>query len=102
MTGLLQTTSRILRRAFYGLRTRQPIARDFAFSGKLARAYFTEKTWNDNLSEFGIDIWMTITAIACGFKVCQTFLGAPKSHVLKTPVPISVPCFTRSWAPFSA
>jgi glycosyltransferase involved in cell wall biosynthesis len=74
-----------LTRVLYGLRTRQPIAGDFAFSGKLARAYLTEKTWNDNVSEFGIDIWMTITAIARGFKVCQTFLGAPKSHRAKDP-----------------
>jgi glycosyltransferase involved in cell wall biosynthesis len=74
-----------LTRVLYGQRTRQPIAGDFAFSGKLARAYLTEKTWNDHVSEFGIDIWMTTTAMARGFKVCQTFLGAPKSHRAKDP-----------------
>lgn len=74
-----------LTRVLYGLRTRQPIAGDFCFSGRLARAYLTEKTWNDNVSEFGIDIWMTTIAIARGFKVCQAFMGAPKSHKPKDP-----------------
>jgi glycosyltransferase involved in cell wall biosynthesis len=74
-----------LTRVLYGLRTRQPIAGDFCFSGRLARAFLTEKTWNRNVSEFGIDIWMTTIAIARGFNVCQTFLGAPKSHRAKDP-----------------
>jgi len=74
-----------LTRILYGLRLRQPIAGDFAFSGRLARAYLTEKTWNENIAEFGIDIWMTTIAIARGFKVCQTFLGAPKAHRAKDP-----------------
>ncbi len=74
-----------LTRVLYGLRTRQPIAGDFCFSGRLARAFLTEKTWNKNVSEFGIDIWMTTIAIARGFNVCQTFLGAPKSHRAKDP-----------------
>jgi glycosyltransferase involved in cell wall biosynthesis len=74
-----------LTRVLYGLRTRQPIAGDFCFSGRLARAFLTEKTWNRNVSEFGIDIWMTTIAIARGFKVCQSFLGAPKTHRTKDP-----------------
>jgi glycosyltransferase involved in cell wall biosynthesis len=74
-----------LTRVLYGLRTRQPIAGDFGLSGKLARAYLTEKTWDDNVSEFGIDIWMTTIAISRGFQVCQTFMGAPKSHRAKDP-----------------
>jgi len=74
-----------LTRVLYGLRTRQPIAGDFCFSGRLARAFLTEKTWNRNVSAFGIDIWMTTIAIARGFNVCQTFLGAPKSHRAKDP-----------------
>jgi glycosyltransferase involved in cell wall biosynthesis len=74
-----------LTRVLYGLRTRQPIAGDFSFSGRLARAFLTEKTWNENICQFGIDIWMTTIAIARGFKVCQTFLGAPKSHSAKDP-----------------
>jgi glycosyltransferase involved in cell wall biosynthesis len=82
-----------LTRALYGLRTRQPIAGDFGFSARLARAYLTEKTWNDNVSEFGIDIWMTTIAIARGFNVCQAFMGAPKSHKPKDPAAELGPMF---------
>ncbi|MBW1972528.1 MAG: glycosyltransferase [Deltaproteobacteria bacterium] len=74
-----------LTRVLYGLRTRQPIAGDFGFSGRLARAYLTEKSWSDVVSEFGIDIWMTTIAMARGFNVCQAFLGAPKAHRAKDP-----------------
>ncbi len=74
-----------LTRVLYGLRTRQPIAGDFGFSGRLARAYLTEKIWNPEVSEFGIDIWMTTIAMARGFRVCQAFMGAPKEHKVKDP-----------------
>ncbi len=82
-----------LTRVLWGLRTRQPIAGDFAFSGRLARAYLTEKTWDENVYQFGIDIWMTSIAIARRFKVCQTFLGAPKSHRAKDPAAHLGPMF---------
>ena len=36
------------------------------------------------MARFGIDIWMTTTAIADGFRVCQAFLGA-KIHDAKDP-----------------
>ena len=36
------------------------------------------------MARFGIDIWMTTTAIAGGFRVCQSFLGA-KIHDAKDP-----------------
>jgi len=72
-------------RTLFGLRVRQPIAGDFGFSGRLARAYLSERLWNDKIANFGIDIWMTTTAIARRFSVCQTFLGSPKSHRAKDP-----------------
>ena len=74
-----------LLRSLYGLRVRQPIGGDFGFSGRLARAYLTERIWNDKIANFGIDIWMTTIAIARGFSVCQAFLGAPKVHKPKDP-----------------
>jgi glucosylglycerate synthase len=36
------------------------------------------------VARYGIDIWMTTTAIAEGFRVCQSFLGA-KLHDAKDP-----------------
>jgi glycosyltransferase involved in cell wall biosynthesis len=72
-------------RTLYGLRVRQPIGGDFGFSAKLARAFLAEKTWNERVARFGIDVWMTIVAVARHFKVCQAFLGTPKIHRQKDP-----------------
>jgi len=74
-----------LLRTLYGLRVRQPIGGDFGFSGKLARAFLSEKLWNDKIAHFGIDIWMTTIAISRQFRVCQAFLGTPKIHRPKDP-----------------
>lgn len=73
-----------LTRALYGKRVRQPIGGDFGFSGKLAKFYLTKDVWESDVARFGIDIWMTTTAIANGFKVAQSFLGA-KIHDAKDP-----------------
>jgi glycosyltransferase involved in cell wall biosynthesis len=73
-----------LTRALYGKEVRQPIGGDFGFSGTLAAHYLAQPVWESNVARFGIDIWMTTTAIAGGFKVCQAFLGA-KIHDPKDP-----------------
>lgn len=71
-------------RALYGKQVRQPIGGDFGFSGELARFYLTKDVWESDVARFGIDIWMTTTALANQFKVCQAFLGA-KIHDAKDP-----------------
>lgn len=73
-----------LTRALYGKRIRQPIGGDFGFSGKLASFYLSKDVWETDVARFGIDIWMTTTAVANGFKICQAFLGA-KIHAAKDP-----------------
>lgn len=73
-----------LTRALYGKDVRQPIGGDFGFSGGLASHYLEQRVWESNVARFGIDIWMTTTAIADGYKVCQAFLGA-KIHDAKDP-----------------
>ncbi len=73
-----------LTRALYGKRIRQPIGGEFGFSGNLARAFLTKPVWETDVARFGIDIWMTTTAIAGGFRVCQAYLGA-KLHDAKDP-----------------
>lgn len=73
-----------LTRALYGKRIRQPIGGDFGFSGELASFYLTKDVWETDVAKYGIDIWMTTTAIANNFKVCQSFLGA-KIHDPKDP-----------------
>jgi glycosyltransferase involved in cell wall biosynthesis len=73
-----------LTRALYGKRVRQPIGGDFGFSHKLANFYLAKDVWGTDVARYGIDIWMTTTAIANSYKVCQSFLGA-KIHDPKDP-----------------
>ena len=73
-----------LTRALYGLRIRQPIGGDFGVSGDLVRHYLQREDWTPETSKFGVDIWMTTSAITGGFAVCQARLGA-KVHDPKDP-----------------
>jgi glycosyltransferase involved in cell wall biosynthesis len=73
-----------LTRALYGKRVRQPIGGDFGFSGRLAQFYLTKDVWDSDVARFGIDIWMTTTAVANEFKIAQSFLDA-KIHDAKDP-----------------
>ena len=81
-------------RALYGKRVRQPIGGDFGFSEKLASFYLTKEVWETDVARFGIDIWMTTLAIAEGYKVCQSYLGA-KIHDVKDPGSDLGPMFTQ-------
>ena len=71
-------------RTLYGKSVRQPIGGEFGFSGKLAARYLEKDVWDTDVARFGIDIWMTVTAIAEGFRVGQAYLGA-KLHDAKDP-----------------
>ena len=74
-----------LTRCLYGRRVRQPIGGDFGFSGSLAEIYNLADTWNESISNFGIDIWMTTVATNNGIPICQSFMGRPKIHKPKDP-----------------
>jgi len=73
-----------LTRALYGLRVRQPIGGEFGMSARLIRRYLERDDWETDVARYGIDIWMTTVAIAEGYRVCQSFLGA-KLHDAKDP-----------------
>ena len=73
-----------LTRSLYGREVRQPIGGEFGFSGRLASHYLAQPVWESDVARFGIDIWMTTTALAGDFRVCQAFLGA-KIHDAKDP-----------------
>ncbi|MFH0965337.1 MAG: glycosyltransferase family 2 protein [Planctomycetota bacterium] len=73
-----------LTRALYGKRVRQPIGGDFAISRDLAEYYAEQDVWQTDVARFGIDIWMTTSAITKGFRVCQSNLGV-KIHDVKDP-----------------
>ena len=82
-----------LSRALYGRRMRQPIGGDFGFSGAMARLYLEGKLWDENVSLFGIDIWMTTLAINSPYPTAQAFLGTPKIHRTKDPAVSLGPMF---------
>lgn len=73
-----------LTRALYGYKIRQPIGGDFGLSLPLVRHYLEQDVWESDVAKFGIDIWMTTSAIVGGFKICQARLGA-KVHGEKDP-----------------
>jgi glucosylglycerate synthase len=81
---ITNTVTYPLTRALYGHRIRQPIGGDFGVSGDLVRHYLSLDDWTPEISKFGIDIWMTTSALTGGFAVCQTRLGA-KVHDPKDP-----------------
>lgn len=73
-------------RSLYGLRLRQPIGGDFAFSNGALQVFLQKKHWDEipYIYKFGIDIWMTTIALNEGFRVCQSVLGV-KEHEHKDP-----------------
>ena len=73
-----------LTRALYGKRIRQPIGGDFAISRDVAKFYIEQDVWDTDVARFGIDIWMTTSAVTHGFRICQSNLGV-KIHDVKDP-----------------
>lgn len=73
-----------LTRALYGKRIRQPIGGEFGLSSRLMANYLKRDDWQTDVARFGIDIWMTTIAVAEGYSICQSYLGA-KLHDAKDP-----------------
>ena len=87
-----------LTRALYGVRLRQPIGGEFGFSPAIARDFLDgtalggSDVWSTDVARFGIDIYMTTTALVTGRRVVQAFLGA-KIHDPKDPGADLAPMF---------
>ena len=81
-------------RMLYGLDVRQPIGGDFGFSAELLDHYLGQDVWETDVARFGIDIWMTTTAINAGARICQTHLGV-KIHDAKDPAAKLGPMFRQ-------
>jgi hypothetical protein len=81
-------------RALYGKRIRQPIGGDFAMSRKTAGYYAEQDVWETDVARYGIDIWMTTSAITKGFRLCQAHLGI-KVHDPKDPAQQLGPMFRQ-------
>ena len=84
----------IITRALYGKRVRQPIGGDFAFSPRMVQHCTQQDVWQTDVARFGIDIWLTTTAIVEGLKLCQVRLGT-KVHDVKDPAAHLGPMFQQ-------
>jgi glycosyltransferase involved in cell wall biosynthesis len=74
-----------LTRALYGKRVRQPIGGDFGLSGRLVKTLHESPLWDTSfVPRFGIDIFITSSALAQGFTVEEADLGV-KIHESKDP-----------------
>jgi glycosyltransferase involved in cell wall biosynthesis len=73
-----------LTRSLYGKRIRQPIGGDFAFSRSLAEYYIEQDVWTTDVARYGIDVWMSTSAVTQDFRICQANLGV-KVHDVKDP-----------------
>jgi glycosyltransferase involved in cell wall biosynthesis len=85
-----------LTRALFGRRVRQPIGGDFALSEKMVDLYQNSDPdiWMTDVARFGIDIWMTLTAVLNDVSLAQSCLGA-KIHDAKDPVENLGPMFRQ-------
>jgi hypothetical protein len=81
-------------RMLYGVDVRQPIGGDFAVASWLLDAYLGQDVWETDVARYGIDVWMTTTAINEGARVCQAYLGA-KIHDAKDPAEALGPMFRQ-------
>ena len=79
-------TNHLVYPLIYGLLgqdVRQPIGGEFAFSSRLVDIWLTQK-WSQSTKKFGVDIFMTLSALFNKTKICQVNLGV-KIHKPSTP-----------------
>lgn len=70
-------------RALYAKRVREPYALEFAFSDRFGGHLLEKQIWDHESKGLAAEMRMTITAMAGGFRLYQTFLGS-KPHVDRT------------------
>jgi len=68
--------------SLYGRRVREPVGTELGVSGRLACHFLESDVWEEDLTTFGLEIWMTTTAIVDQFRLCESFLG-PKVQAAK-------------------
>jgi hypothetical protein len=62
-------------RSVYGHRLQEPLSSEFACSGRFASHALAEGVWETPLARFGIDLWLSLTALSGGFRCAQALLG---------------------------
>ena len=79
-----------LSRTLYGKQMRYQSGGGYGFSGKLASLYLTKNIWEGAEAWYGIDSWLTTTAVAEGCEVSQGFLGTRIQDAKLTGTELSV------------
>ncbi len=79
-------------RALYGKKVRQPIGGDFGCSTPLLEKFLQRNVWESDVARFGIDIFMTVSAINEGSRLGQVHVGT-KVHDQKDPAAHLGPMF---------
>lgn len=69
-----------LTRLLYSVDVRQPMAGDWAVSGKVANLLYERDVWETDVARHGIDIWITTLAINENIPMCQAPLGPKIEH----------------------
>jgi hypothetical protein len=84
--GLLVTQlARPLVRSNYGYRVAEPLASEFCCSVRFASHGLAQEVWAAPWVSYGIDVWLTTTALAESFRCAQACLGprvqTPRPHL---------------------
>lgn len=72
---LVSQVVRPLFRAAYGYRLHEPLAAEFACSGAFAARCLPDPVWKEPFARYGIDLWLSGTALAEGFRCAEALLG---------------------------
>lgn len=62
-------------RSAYGYQIEEPAGGEWCASGKLACHLLAEEVWHEDFMRYGPTLWITMTALAHDFRLCQSFLG---------------------------
>lgn len=68
--------------SLYGRRLHEPVGAELGLSGRLACHFLQSGVWQEDMTTFGLEIWMTTSAIVDQFRLCESFLG-PKVQATK-------------------
>ena len=86
---LVTQLARPLVRAAYGRRVLEPLASELGCSVRYAAHCLTQDVWSAPFVNYGIDVWLTTTALAGGFRCAQAALGprrqAPRAQAPSLP-----------------
>ncbi len=79
-----------LTRALFGKRLRYPSGGAYGMSGTFAGDLVARSTWTGAAARYSVDSRLTTAALAGGYRVCHTFLGARDQETTLGTVDLSV------------